>query len=73
MMLAKLMKTQTWYLPVPAGWVRGETMASASISFWEKAAPSTLTLKPDSSCMSLVFFQLLPRKWSSEQVSPVAS
>ena len=48
------------------------TMASASTSVWEKAAPPALTKKPDNSvnaCVSLVPFELLPHHWSSEGVS----
>lgn len=49
-----------------------ETMASTSTSFWEKAAPSALNPKPDNYVpphISLAPLSLLPKCWSSEQVS----
>ena len=50
------------------GGFRKETMASASLSFWEKADPSScLDAKHFSSpCMLLVLFKFLPWCWSSE-------
>ena len=52
--------------------LRKGTMASASTSAWEKAAPLALTMMPDYSVtphMSLVPFKLLSLSWSSEGVS----
>lgn len=51
-------------------------MASVSTAFLDKAATSTLALKPDNSLllrMSLVHFKLLLQHWSSEQVSSSAN
>ena len=58
-----------------AGFSKG-TISSGSMSFWEKAAPPALHLKPDNSVpphISLESFRLLLWCWSSEQVSPSAS
>ena len=68
------LETQIWRLPagsVGEGLRKGK-MASASTSFWEKAAFPALALMPDNSFpphMSLVPFELLPQCWSSEGVS----
>ena len=51
-LLAKLMDTQIWCLPVPVGGRLSKgTMASTSMSVWEKAASTALTLKPDNSVL----------------------
>ena len=58
--------------PAGSGGLSKGTMASASTSVWEKAAPLALSLKPDNSVpphMSLVPFELLPQCQSSEGVS----
>ena len=62
------------------GGLRQGTMASASTSFWEKAAahphPLALILMLDNSVpphMSLMTFNLLPPCWISEGVSPSKS
>lgn len=75
MMLARLMDTQIWHPPAHVLWVNESlnkgTMASASISIWNKVASSALSLNPDNSVpshMSLVPFKLLPQCWSLEQV-----
>ena len=48
--LARLMETQIWHLPVPAGkGLNRGAMASASTSVWEKAAPPALASEPDNS------------------------
>ena len=68
------METQMWHLPAGSVWggLRKETMASAGISTWERAAPPALAWMPENSVpphMSLVPFKLLPQCWSSKQVS----
>ena len=73
MVLARLIETLTWHLPVPAGWLRGGfnkgIMAANSTSVWDDAAPPVLVLKPDNlipPCMFLVLFKGLPQCWSSD-------
>ena len=53
------------------GLIKG-TMASASPSVWEKAAPPALSLLLGNlfpPLMTVVPFELLPQCWSSEEVS----
>ena len=78
--LARLMETQIWHLPVSASWIgvglnQGQ-MAPSCISVWEKATPSSPRHKARQFSFSPyvpVIFQQLPQYWSSEHVNPSAS
>ena len=76
---ARLMETQIWCLPASSVGGRGyragqqRNNGSASTAVWEKASPPALALRPDGSVtphMSQMPFELLPKYWSSEGVSP---
>ena len=69
--VAKLMETELWHLPVEDGLSKGTT-AFASTFVGEKDAPPTLVPEPENSLpllMSLITFKLLSQCWSSELVS----